>query len=514
MISAIDVLLLTVEPYDLGEADTVPVYLAPSDYRTGPTDTPASVTFEGVVEGYACERQAFAPGAFGGPSLPGSGSVSIGIPQQWRDNGNLAALLGYAWDGRAFTLERLAAGAAFADREVVASGTVADLDQAGPSSLVLRFHDRAEDFRRPIQTSTYGGAGGTDGTAELKNRPRPLVFGRGDNAPAIMVDPANLVLDIHDGPIEAILAVRDNGVALSSSGSNPPPSGSYFADLSVGRIVLGDSPVGAVTVDVKGAAPGGAWADDLADVVRLIVTDYAGLADPAELDTAAFTALAADRAGVVGYAAGTSSVTIAQILDALIAGAGGYWVFTRAGLFSLGVFKAPTATASTDAVVRAVITDYRIAEGSLGRRRLGIPPSEIRAQYRILGQVQAADELADSVTAADRLTWSTPNLVALPTDAALMSAIAAAHLRAQPLEVATWCYEEADAEAIADDLLPLLADLAAWSCETDVGFGVLAIGDEVWLAHPDYGISAGVAARVAGYAERQAGVTQLEVLTA
>lgn len=509
----VDTFLLTVSPYDRDAAAVVPVYFSNVDYRTAPTDTPASVLFEGVLEDYVFERSAFAPGSVGGVSLPGRGSVRLGIPQQWRDNGRLADLLGYAWDGRTFRLERIPAGSDYADRVTIASGTAARLDQAGPSALRLQFHDRAEDFRRPVQSSRYAGTGGFEGGDNLAERPRPLVFGRVSNAPTILVDPVNLWFDVHAGQIQAIDAVRDNGVALTPSGANPPAAGSYYVDLTNGRIRLGDDPVGAVTVDVKGAAPGGVWKDDLADVVRHVVTVHGGLSDPSELDTDAFTAIATARPGVIGYATGGAETTIAEVLDALVGGAGGYWLFTRGDLFSLAVLAAPTATAATDAAIVAEVSEYRVAEGSLSRRIADIPPSEIRAQYRILGLAQSRDELAGSLSPADRETWSTPFRVAVPTDTATLAAIAAAHLRAVPLEVATYAYDEADAVTVANALLSLLDGLALYSGETDQGFGVIAVGDQVWLSHSDYALASGVAARVLGFTERLSGLVLLEVAT-
>lgn len=509
----VDRYLLTVTAYDRDAASVVTRYWGSSSYATGPSDTPANVIFEGVLAGFVFDRSASAPGVIGGASLGGQGSFAIAIPQQWRDDGTLADLLGYAWDGRAFTLERIASGDAYADRTTIAAGTATALSQGAAGELQLQVHDQAEDFRVPLQASRYTGAGGFNGTVDLTDRPKPLVFGEVINAPTVPVDPANLWFDIHDGQIEAIDAVRDNGVALLSSVSSPPAAGYYYADLANGRVQLGDQPEGAVTVDVQGAAPSGVWKDDLADVVRHAVVTYGGLSDPGDLDTAAFTTLATARPGVVGFATGAEEITLAELLDALVGGQGGYWGFSRAGLFTLGVLAAPTATAETDAAIAATVDAYRIERGTLRRLSVGVPPSTVRVQYRRLGLVQSADELADSVTAANRLAYSTPYRIAPPTDTATLAAIAAAHLRARPLDVEAFLLAEGPAEDLADALLGLLDGLVPYEATADAPVGSISIGDQVWLAHDDYAISAGVAARVQRVRETMSGGVTLEVFT-
>lgn len=501
---------LQVSPYDAGTAGETDVYIATRDYRTAPGDALAGVLFEGVIDGWSFRRDAVRPGEVNGASLAGRGAVSIAVPAVWKSSGRLAAWLGYGWSGRAFTLYEIDPATGWSGRRVAASGTAASLSQPANDQLLLRFHDPAEDLRRPIQTVTYTGAGGTEGGAELKGRPKPLVFGWVINAPAVPSDPSSLIFDVHDGRIEAIDAVRDNGVDLPASGSNPPPAGHYYADLANGRLVLGSSPDGRVTADVRGHAPGGVWAEDLAAVVREIVTTFGGLADPGGLDTAAFTQLATDRPGAVGFSTGTSPIDISEILDRMVGGAGGSWYFTRAGKFTLAVLRPTTATASSDSEIVAVIDAYRVLRGSGERIDAPLPPSRVDAQYAILGVVQREDELASGVTAANRQAYSTPARLASASSATVQ----AKHLRAVPLPLASYAYGETLATTIAEDLRDVLEDLALFAAETDAGFGAIEIFDQVWISHADYGLpAAGAAARVLGVEEDETGIVRLEVAT-
>lgn len=505
--------LLTATAYDLAAEDTVTLRVASRDYVTRPTDTPASVLFEAVGLAWRFERSAYRPGSVGGASLSGVGSFELAVPDEWLADGTLAAwLVGYAWDGRGFTFERVEDGAAYSTAVTIATGTFAALEQPARGRLLLRAHDPAEDFaRRRLALADYAGTGGAEGGAELANRPRPLVFGRVDNVRALPVDPAALRYQVHDGanagPAHAYDAARDNGVALTSSGSNPPPGGSYYADLAAGELYLGDQPTGAVTVDIRGATASGVWKDDLSDVVRHIATVHGGLADPGGLDTASFAALATARPGVVGLATDGGEFTVADALDALVGGAGGFWYFRRDGRLAVGVLSAPTATGPTHAAVSLVVRDYDIIDGSFRRTVPGVPPYEVKAQYRALGFVQAADDLAGSVSAANRLRFSTPYQLA---SSGVDAAIQAAHLRSEPLELASWCYALADAETVADALAAVLDGLVLISFQVEADIGAVEIGAEIWIEAAAYGFPDGVAAVVLGYAEDQTGLVTIE----
>lgn len=501
---------LVAAPYDPDTAGTVDFHVATRDYRTAPGDTLASAMFEGVIDGWTFRRDAVRPGQVSGASLSGRGAITIAIPASWKTSGRLRDLLSYGWDGRAFTFYQLDTATGWSGRVVAASGTTASLSQPSADSLLLRFHDPAEDLRRPIQATVYAGTGGTEGGVELKDRPKPLIFGRVKNAPAILVDGGTLTYDLHAGQIQAVEAVRDNGVDLPADVSNPPAAGKHYADLTNGRIVLGASPSGRVTADVKGHAPSGTWADDLEAVIREILTAYAGLSNPGDLDTAALSQLATDRPGEVGFSTGTTPIDVSEVLDRLVGGAGGYWYFTRAGKFSAAVLKATTATAATDGEIVAVIDEYRFIRGSVGRTDTPLPPSRVDAQYQILGIVQREDELASSVSAANRLAYSTAFLVASASSAAVV----AKHPRAVPIELASYAYGSTLATTIAEELRDVLDELAIYTGETDAGLGEIEIGDQVWISHADYGLPvAGKAARVLGVEEDETGTPRLEVAT-
>lgn len=84
---------------------------------------------------------------------------------------------------------------------------------------------------------------------------KPFLAGRVLNITPPLIDPANLIFAVNDGPVAEISAVRDGGVPLFFDGDYPagiwlrPPPGSYATCLADGRIMLGAPTVFALGVD-------------------------------------------------------------------------------------------------------------------------------------------------------------------------------------------------------------------------------------------------------------------------
>ena len=498
--------LLKLDPWDPGAAATTSVYLALRDFATSPSDTPANTYFEGVLEGYEFARDAFSPGRIGGQSLGGRGVLTVGIDESWKGpGGTLETLLGYGWDGHAWEMREVEGpGGAWATATQVGKGTLASFGQSGPARLQIVMHDRAEDLRKPIQANTYSGAGGFNGTAELANKPKPLVFGEKTNVLAVMVDPATLWLDVHDGQIEAIVAVRDNGIALGAAG-NPPGAGQYYADLANGRILLGSIPAGEITVDVKGAKPSGVYKQTTADIIEHILVDLCGLAS-GDIKTGTISAMNTARAGVIGFAVGTQDRTVAEVLSDILSPFG-WWHFTRDDEFELGELAAPTATAETDAAIVAVIKAYDVGPGSMRRLGQEIPPWQVIVEYDGLGRVQDGDALANAVTAANRQIYSTPARETDDSDASILNK----HGHSLPLRVRSNFKNKADADTLATAILALLGvDREHMVFDAEAALTV-QIGEEIWLEHADYGLSVGQAMRALGSRETHGVVGQITV---
>jgi len=86
------------------------------------------------------------------------------------------------------------------------------------------------------------------------------------NVTPLLVDPANLEYQVHNGPIEDIIEVRDNGVPLTG--------GKVTKLLTSGKFRLNQQSFGTITCSVQGHKFGGTWATTAGDIIRILATEY------------------------------------------------------------------------------------------------------------------------------------------------------------------------------------------------------------------------------------------------
>lgn len=234
-------------------------------YNTSPTDTPANAHYDDRIS----DPGKFSQSLFSDGRTLGEASVDYGDIRLSNADGGLDHLLGYAFDGRPFRILRLAnASSPYATASVVLAGTVEGIDSSQAwTYLALRIYDRRLDLDRPVQTVRYAGttvSGGptAEGNADLKDTPKPLLFGRCFNIPAVPVNPFDLIYQVHDGLISAI-QVYDGGVPLTWAGNFPDlPTlqgaalrpGKFATCTALGLFRLGGDPEFVVTADATAPA--------------------------------------------------------------------------------------------------------------------------------------------------------------------------------------------------------------------------------------------------------------------
>ncbi|MFN3858428.1 MAG: hypothetical protein ACK4RV_11840 [Caulobacter sp.] len=144
-----------------------------------------------------------------------------------------------------------------------------------PAQVRVSLYDYRAELERPLQETRYAGDNdGEDvlyeGTADdLKNRPKPLAFGRLEDAhiPAPMVNAGVLAHQLHDGEIAGQVEVFDRGddagfvdegalVGAAFDAFEPDPA-SHCQDLGRGLVKINGDPVGRLTFGLLGDAAGG-----------------------------------------------------------------------------------------------------------------------------------------------------------------------------------------------------------------------------------------------------------------
>ena len=165
----------------------------------------------------------------------------------------------------------------------------------------LTFKDRATLFNQHIQPNTIA-AGPNAG------KPVPLCFGQCFNVSAVLLDPVTRTYQVHDGTVNAITAVRENGMPIS-----------YTADLVNGTFSLAFNAKGRVTADVQGAVVAGVYISTADQLIDYLVTDVMQLNAPV-------------GAVLPDYTLGlyiSNPVSVANVMDDIAASVGAAWSFNR-----------------------------------------------------------------------------------------------------------------------------------------------------------------------------------------
>lgn len=257
MSTALSQLLLTPEPLlcilvEVGArsgGSEVTRYLSNRGYVTDATQTPANVVYDPCIVGGVGVRENL--------PLDGSAAMSWGDVEIANPDGVRDSWLNDVWSGRAVTI--LAGDVSWPRSTFVTvfSGVMEDISTRSAETLNLLIRDKAQQINEAMSEATVGGTGPN------KDELRPLCFGECHNVTPVLVDAVNLVYQVHNGPIEDIIEVRDNGVPVNVA-----------KNLAAGTFALTASPVGTITASVQGAKPAGSYLTRVGDIITHIVTTY------------------------------------------------------------------------------------------------------------------------------------------------------------------------------------------------------------------------------------------------
>lgn len=470
----------TLRPEDLHDETVVTWYHASRGYTSAAADSPASTHFEGRLSSpLSYHRSMLGGGRVGG--LVDSGGDII----YENGDGELDTLLsGFSVDGRDVTVRMGRAAWALSDFGVIFRG-LGDGWIVDETAMRLRLRDGLFQLEQPIQTTYYAGSGGNEGGDDLKGKPKPLLFGKCRNIPAVPVDTTNLVYQVHDGAVNDITAAYDRGVALTLVGGSPS-SGQFSIDTTNGRFTLGGAPDGLVTADAEGHADP-TYVSDTSGIVKRIVEAYAGF-DDTDLDNPSFASLATDAPATVGLWIGAETVSMLAVVLELLTGVSGFVGFNRLNLMQVGVFKAPSGTAAAEFDERDIISIEREPlPGDLAR-------TTWRQRVGYARNFAVQTDIAGSVSASHRAFIAEQYRIAAAADASVQ----ARHpLATDPIFVPGLYANESDAETEATRLLALYSvDRALYRVQVKRNFWSLDLNDVVHLTYPRWGLAAGAFGRI------------------
>jgi hypothetical protein len=242
--------------------DTV-IYLSSAPFNTGATDVPANTMYLPILKSSLDYTESL--------PLSGTASLSYGDIAVHNLDGSYDYWMDYVWVNRPINIYVGDIRFARDDFTKIYSGVVSDISFSDSDTINISIRSILEKLNTPITDIKVGGAGSN---AEVL---RPLVFGEVHNITPIQFDPQNLVYMVHNGPIERIIEVRDNGVPLL-------PNISYIADNTTGTFRLLRAPAGTITCSVQGEQNSvnhvtgdiieGSWSKTLSELILLIIRKY------------------------------------------------------------------------------------------------------------------------------------------------------------------------------------------------------------------------------------------------
>jgi len=417
-----------------------------------------------------------------------------------------SALTVYIWDedAQTETVETFSLGAATRDADV--GGTYAV--RTGLGSTIVPWHDdfrvynvarTADEIRanrhRPyssggvpavcvhhltfddgagttVTDSSATGANGTisgagvstwlyvlEGGPELAGTPKPDVWGKRFGVKPVLVSPIHYVYQVAGGgSTQSITSYEGANPHTAAAGYasmrdliiTAPSAGNSKPYLARGYFRLGSSPTLPVAATVEGYNGGAlGYVSTAGPVTRDIIARRGPkLADPGDLDTAAFTAYGTASSSLIGvalYAPNTQPEYILPVLDHVNAGSPGWWGYVGSStLFHIEKFAGPDSTA-----------DYNLSTAIIHVDEVYPPPPiiyEVIVKYHKNDVVLSEDQVATAIKGtAGWQQWTLPWLEKRDSDDTLKSQYS--NGGGQSLVIETPLYNDADAQTLATSLL-------------------------------------------------------------
>ena len=393
---------------------------ATKPYATLPSDTPANTEWGGLLIGVPDIQQTMQE-TFEGHSQTTFGTLTLQNPRSPSDPtlGRLDSdfgVNGYSIDGQNVTLEILGLGLAYANRGKVLQG-VGGVHTCNGDTINIQLGDNIGSLAKKTSHTALTVSEYANLPAGAVGKSKAIVYGKVLNHQPILISTATPLYLLAGHSINAVSAVRDNGVALVSDASDPPAAGKYFVNKTAtggATIKLGSTPTGVVTVDLIGRLIAGTDAEDqkLGKVIEGLLTQEGGLVS-GNFDTGALAIYQAQTTYSVGLVI-SEPTPIQDALDTLIRGVPSYFTMTREGLFYLARFTTPT-----EAAVLTLSKDIKLRAPA--RITYRSPTWKYSISYDTLEFTHDDGTLAGSVTLANKERFKTTFRTKQASDSAVLT---------------------------------------------------------------------------------------------
>jgi len=322
-------------------------YLSSKGYVTGSGDTPANTNYSPVIVGSVKFTESM--------QIDGGVSLSFGDIEVDNLTGNRDSWLDDIWVNRSANIYIGDVRWPKSDFKLIFSGLVVGVDSKNAGRLNLKLGDKLQRLNTPVtEVKLLGSTANKDALI-------PLCFGECHNVSPLLVDATVNEYQVHNGPIEGIIEVRDNGVPVL-----------FTPFVATGKFRLTSQPTGVVTCSVQGDKPS-TYANTIAALVKRLAIGFGQVEKRftlAEIDATSFDAFAASNTQPVGLYL-KDRANVLESTTRLVASVGGRLTVNRAGKLALVALSLPRATAgrsvsSTDMLERSLaLSQFPVVEAGV-----------------------------------------------------------------------------------------------------------------------------------------------------
>ena len=433
------------------------LYISTKGYTTSPADTPANTVYLPAISGGVALTEEI--------TIDGSAAISYGDIEVYNVYGERDAWLDYVWSSRSIKIYSGFLESARSTFSLVFDGVVEDIAASSRDRLNIKIRDKLQRLNSPVSDTKLGG------TTSNADSVLPIVLGEVCNITPLLTNPATLEYQVHDGAIEAIIEVRDNGVPIVT----------FTPSLTTGKFILTAAPAGVITCSIQGSKPV-VYSDTVGALVQLLATSYGKSATrfiTSDLDVAALATFESAHTMAVGiYLQNRENVI--SVMQSLAASIGAVVTITRAGKLSLLQIALP-ATATT------TITNIDMVEASLNIV-LRVPVrSAVKIGYCKNWTVQS--NLQSGIPESNKVLLSNEFLSVTQSNSTVATAY---KLDAEPIQRDTFLIETAAATAeAARDVALYSTPRTIYGFEGTSRLMSLVLGQAVTITHARFGLSAG-----------------------
>jgi hypothetical protein len=441
-------------------------YLSTLPYTSTAADTPASQPYKAVL--IADDLQTTEQ-----LTLDGSATMTIGEIGVSNDDGIYDPWLGYVWTNRPVTVLFGDVRWPRSDFQTIFSGVSADIGNKSRSSINLKIRDKLERLNVAISEHLLGGTTANQGALV------PLAFGEVVNVTPLLIGPTTLQYQVHDGAMNGLIEVRDNGVPLANDAIG---WAALIVDNAHGTFRLVSPPAGTITASVQGDANGG-YVNTVAGVIKRVAMNYGYIESRftlAEIDTANFNAFDAAHPQPIGVSVTGSTNTISVIQQA--AGAlAAQLTCSRAGQLQLQQIDFASLAPTFD------IKPQHMVEHSIWPSARELVQASVKLTY-----CPNYTQQANLTTSLPAEALSLMRVEYLDTEAVDLSTKTLYKLTTEPSKEATVLLRRADATAEAQRRLGIRkVPRTTFQFDGFTSLFQLQLGQAVRLFHPRYNLSAG-----------------------